>query len=76
MTSRSALVTDPPYYDAVPYGDLSDFFYFWFEANALGAFTRSVSHGLVAPKDEEMCPAFGARSAIYTSTRHVSILSQ
>jgi adenine-specific DNA methylase len=24
-----ALVTDPPYYDAVPYADLSDFFYVW-----------------------------------------------
>ncbi|MFO0915269.1 MAG: DUF1156 domain-containing protein [Pirellulales bacterium] len=26
----SAVVTDPPYYDAVPYSDLSDFFYVWF----------------------------------------------
>lgn len=25
--SASALITDPPYYDAVPYADLSDFFY-------------------------------------------------
>jgi adenine-specific DNA methylase len=25
----NALVTDPPYYDAVPYADLSDFFYVW-----------------------------------------------
>src|ERR1700692_1281044 len=24
-----ALVTDPPYYDAVPYAHLSDFFYVW-----------------------------------------------
>ena len=23
------VVIDPPYYDAVPYGDLSDFFYVW-----------------------------------------------
>ena len=22
-------ITDPPYYDAVPYADLSDFFYVW-----------------------------------------------
>jgi hypothetical protein len=27
--SASAFVTDPPYYDAVPYSDLSDFFYVW-----------------------------------------------
>lgn len=25
----SALITDPPYYDAVPYSHLSDFFYVW-----------------------------------------------
>jgi putative DNA methylase len=25
----SAVVTDPPYYDAVPYADLSDFFFVW-----------------------------------------------
>ncbi len=24
-----AIITDPPYYDAVPYADLSDFFYVW-----------------------------------------------
>jgi adenine-specific DNA methylase len=27
--SVDAVVTDPPYYDAVPYADLSDFFYVW-----------------------------------------------
>ena len=27
--SLQALFTDPPYYDAVPYSDLSDFFYVW-----------------------------------------------
>jgi adenine-specific DNA methylase len=26
-----AVVTDPPYYDNVPYADLSDFFYVWFK---------------------------------------------
>src|SRR5262249_16325177 len=24
-----AIVTDPPYYDAIPYSDLMDFFYLW-----------------------------------------------
>src|SRR5207302_318986 len=24
-----AFITDPPYYDAIPYADLSDFFYVW-----------------------------------------------
>lgn len=27
--SATAFITDPPYYDAVPYSDLSDFFYVW-----------------------------------------------
>ena len=27
--SITAVVTDPPYYDAIPYADLSDFFYVW-----------------------------------------------
>lgn len=27
--SVDALITDPPYYDAVPFADLSDFFYVW-----------------------------------------------
>jgi len=27
--SADVLFTDPPYYDAVPYGDLSEFFYVW-----------------------------------------------
>jgi putative DNA methylase len=27
--SVDAVITDPPYYDAVPYADLSDFFYVW-----------------------------------------------
>jgi adenine-specific DNA methylase len=29
----SAVVTDPPYYDAVPYADLSSFFYGWLRRN-------------------------------------------
>ena len=27
--SFDAVVTDPPYYDNVPYADISDFFYVW-----------------------------------------------
>lgn len=28
-TALDAVVTDPPYYDAIPYSDLMDFFYIW-----------------------------------------------
>jgi len=31
--SVAAFITDPPYYDAVPYADLSDFFYVWLRRN-------------------------------------------
>ncbi len=47
-----AFVTDPPYYDAVPYSDLSDFFYVWLKR----ALPRSVAGSfgdLLTPKDEE-----------------------
>ncbi len=31
--SANAFITDPPYYDAVPYAFLSDFFYVWLKRN-------------------------------------------
>jgi adenine-specific DNA methylase len=46
------LVTDPPYYDAIPYGDLSDFFYVWLKRAV--ANTHSELFGdYLTPKDEE-----------------------
>ena len=32
-----AVVTDPPYYDAIPYSDLMDFFYLWLKRSLNGA---------------------------------------
>jgi putative DNA methylase len=32
-TLLDAVITDPPYYDSVPYADLSDFFYIWLKRN-------------------------------------------
>ena len=29
--AAQAVFTDPPYYDAIAYGDLSDFFYVWLQ---------------------------------------------
>ncbi|MBI2926619.1 MAG: DUF1156 domain-containing protein, partial [Verrucomicrobia bacterium] len=49
--SADALVTDPPYYDAFPYSDLSDFFFIWLR-RALGAEALDYTGHLV-PKDEE-----------------------
>lgn len=44
--------TDPPYYDAVPYADLSDFFYVWFK-RTLRSKLPDLFNGDLTPKDEE-----------------------
>ena len=36
VTSLDIIVTDPPYYDAIPYSDLMDFFYIWLKRSLLG----------------------------------------
>lgn len=35
-----AIVTDPPYYDAIPYSDLMDFFYVWLRRSTAGLTTK------------------------------------
>lgn len=44
--------TDPPYYDAIPYADLSDFFYVWLR-RALGPLHPDLFASSLTPKDEE-----------------------
>ncbi len=44
--------TDPPYYDAVPYADLSDFFYVWLKRTLPSSVATSFTDTLV-PKSEE-----------------------
>ena len=44
--------TDPPYYDAVPYADLSDFFYVWFK-RTLGTILPDLFSDDLAPKGDE-----------------------
>jgi adenine-specific DNA methylase len=46
------LFTDPPYYDSVPYADLSDFFYVW-ERRVLGGRFPALFGSEMTPKDEE-----------------------
>lgn len=47
------LCTDPPYYDNVPYADLSDFFYVWLRRSLKDTWPDILST-LAAPKSEEM----------------------
>lgn len=35
-----AIITDPPYYDAIPYSDLMDFFYIWLRRSVQGLSTE------------------------------------
>jgi putative DNA methylase len=52
---RDGLVysTDPPYYDNVPYADLSDFFYVWLR-RSLEGFYGDLFGTLLVPKSEEL----------------------
>jgi adenine-specific DNA methylase len=51
--SLHAVITDPPYYDAVPYADLSDFFYVWHK-RCLGGYFNDLYRTPVTPKAKEI----------------------
>jgi adenine-specific DNA methylase len=53
-----AYVTDPPYYNAVPYADLSDFFYPWMR-KTLAERLPGLFGNPLSPKDEELCEMSG-----------------
>jgi adenine-specific DNA methylase len=50
--SARLFFTDPPYYDAIPYSDLSDFFYSWLKRTVLNIYPALLKDKLT-PKDEE-----------------------
>jgi len=49
--SAAAMITDPPYYDSVPYADLSDFYFVWLK-RTLGNRLK-FSNTSLTPKDQE-----------------------
>lgn len=52
--SQGAMIsTDPPYYDSVPYSDISDFFYVWLRKN-LGGIWPDECATLLTPKSDEL----------------------
>lgn len=51
--SVSALFTDPPYYDAVPYADLSDYFYVWLRRMLRDDYPHLFEEPL-SPKNDEI----------------------
>lgn len=50
---RIVLPTDPPYYDAVSYADLSDFFYVWLR-HSIGHIYPDLFKTLLTPKENEL----------------------
>jgi putative DNA methylase len=51
--SVAVFVTDPPYYDAIPYADLSDFFYVWMK-RSIKDLHPELFQELLSPKKEEV----------------------
>ncbi|HYV39722.1 MAG TPA: DUF1156 domain-containing protein [Gemmataceae bacterium] len=51
--AAEAVITDPPYYDAVPYAYLSDYFYVWLRRSLLQVHGGLLS-GAAVPKDAEI----------------------
>jgi putative DNA methylase len=52
-----AVVTDPPYYDNVPYSDLSDFFYVWLKRSIGFLYPEHMSSQLTPKKSEAIMDA-------------------
>jgi putative DNA methylase len=53
LQSPLLISTDPPYYDNVPYADLSDFFYIWLRFS-LGKIYPNLFSTLLVPKSNEL----------------------
>jgi adenine-specific DNA methylase len=51
--SFDAVVVDPPYYDAIQYGDLSDYFYVW-QKRAIGDLYPELFATPLTPKSQEV----------------------
>ena len=51
--NTDAIITDPPYYDAIPYADLSDYFYIWLRRSIGDRFPDSFAEPLT-PKAAEL----------------------
>lgn len=52
-TQVDVIITDPPYYDAIPYADLSDFFYVWLR-RTIGNQYPTIFNSFLARKEDEL----------------------
>lgn len=56
--SADLIATDPPYYNAIPYADLMDFFYVWLR-RCIGDLYPEIFTGDSTPKNDEICEMSG-----------------
>ncbi|MFW6275365.1 MAG: DUF1156 domain-containing protein [bacterium] len=61
-----SIITDPPYYNSVPYADLSDFFYVWLKRSLANIHPELFSTPL-SPKKNEICEMAGWDSRRYSN---------
>ena len=61
ISARKVVSTDPPYYDNIPYADLSDFFYVWLRRNLRDIYPNLFAT-MAVPKTDELV-AFAYRHA-------------
>jgi putative DNA methylase len=64
-----AVITDPPYYDNIPYSDLSDFFYAWLQRSIGHLYPEHLS-GPTAPKRKEIVAVPYRHGGSATDARH------
>lgn len=62
--SVDAVITDPPYYNAVPYADLSDFFHVWLHRDLKNDLPELFGESS-SPKKDELCEMSGWDSRRY-----------
>ena len=62
--SVQCFFSDPPYYNAVPYADLSDYFYVWLK-RSIGHLYQGVLSDNLSPKVDEVCQMSGWDSVRY-----------
>ena len=53
LVNGAVIATDPPYYDNVPYADISDFFYIW-QRRTLRSICPDLFRRVLTPKDDEL----------------------
>ncbi len=68
-TSYDVIVTDPPYYDAIPYSDLMDFFYIWLR-RSLNVATNGMEAAFASPLSPKWQHDANDGELIDDSSRH------